>query len=250
MKKIGIYKITNPKGAVYIGQSIDIDRRFRHYKKAQNCNEQPKLYNSFLKYGTCNHTFEIIEECIIEILNERERYWQDFYNATNRDKGLNCKLTETSDFNGKLSAETCEKISIALMGRTPWNKGGKLTAEHIEKSAKARRGIKRPLHSEKMKGRKMTEEQKNKCSESKKGEKNPMKNKEFSAKMANTLKEKYKNGYINPRSKKVLNTITNITYDNCRLAFESQNQIKSMSTFKSKLNGQNKKNNIPFVYIG
>ena len=28
----GIYKITNPKGKVYIGQSIDIYKRFKSYK--------------------------------------------------------------------------------------------------------------------------------------------------------------------------------------------------------------------------
>ncbi len=30
---IGIYKITNPEGKIYIGQSIDIDRRFKEYKR-------------------------------------------------------------------------------------------------------------------------------------------------------------------------------------------------------------------------
>jgi len=58
---IGIYKITNPKGKIYIGQSINIKRRFNEYKRL-NCSQQPKIYNSLLKYGSDNHKFEIIEE--------------------------------------------------------------------------------------------------------------------------------------------------------------------------------------------
>jgi predicted GIY-YIG superfamily endonuclease len=30
---IGIYKITNPEKEVYIGQSTDIEKRFKTYKK-------------------------------------------------------------------------------------------------------------------------------------------------------------------------------------------------------------------------
>ena len=47
---IGIYKIINPKGKIYIGQSIDIDRRFNEYKKLQ-CNQSKKIYYSLKKYG-------------------------------------------------------------------------------------------------------------------------------------------------------------------------------------------------------
>ena len=58
----GIYKITSPSGKVYIGQSIDIERRFRHYKRMV-CKDQVKVYNSFLKYGVDAHIFEILELC-------------------------------------------------------------------------------------------------------------------------------------------------------------------------------------------
>ena len=136
-KTIGIYKITSPKGRIYIGQSVDIEKRFNDYKKL-NCIQQVKLYRSFLKYGYENHVFEIITTCKIEQLNDLERYFQDVYNAISQKHGLNCKLTKTKDRNGKLSndtknkiglsnkkvvrkphsAETKLKISIALKGRT------------------------------------------------------------------------------------------------------------------------------------
>jgi len=33
------------------------------------------------KFGVENFTFEVIEECPQEKLNQREDYWQNFYNA-------------------------------------------------------------------------------------------------------------------------------------------------------------------------
>ena len=47
---IGIYKIISPSGKIYIGQSRNIDKRFQQYKRL-NCAKQPRLYNSFIKYG-------------------------------------------------------------------------------------------------------------------------------------------------------------------------------------------------------
>ena len=105
---IGIYKITNPNGKIYIGQSVDIKRRFKDYKKSLK-KQQIKLYNSINKYGYENHIFEVVEECEIGQLNERERYWQDFHNVLS-DNGLNCRLTKTSDKSGNLSKETIEKL--------------------------------------------------------------------------------------------------------------------------------------------
>lgn len=85
----GIYKITSITNKIYVGQSIDIERRKNAYRLLC-CKDQPALYNSLLKHGFENHTFEVIEECSIELLNERERHYQELYNSVNN--GLNCKL--------------------------------------------------------------------------------------------------------------------------------------------------------------
>ena len=103
---IGIYKITSPTNRIYIGQSTDIEKRFKKYKN--NCNGQKLIIRSFKKYGVKNHIFEKIEECSIEQLNERERYWQDHYDVLNG--GLNCVLTKTDDKSGNISEATRQKM--------------------------------------------------------------------------------------------------------------------------------------------
>jgi len=105
---IGIYKITNPKGRVYIGQSINVERRKYSYQSC-NCKKQIRLYNSILKYGWINHKFEILCECEISELNEKERYYQDLY-LTIGANGLNCVLTKTDDRSGYFSGETKLKV--------------------------------------------------------------------------------------------------------------------------------------------
>lgn len=60
-KIVGIYKIVSPSGKVYIGQSGDIDKRFKTYSNLQ-CKGQTLLYKSFIKYGVENHQFEIIHK--------------------------------------------------------------------------------------------------------------------------------------------------------------------------------------------
>ena len=80
----GIYKITNPKGKIYIGQSINIERRFQDYKNLR-CREQRLIFESLAKYGWVNHKFEILEEC--KNLNEREQYWINKFKSST--KGLN-----------------------------------------------------------------------------------------------------------------------------------------------------------------
>jgi hypothetical protein len=87
---IGIYKITNPKGKVYIGKSKDIEKRFKSYYKIWHCSQQIKLFNSLKKYLPENHTFEIIEECDIKQLNKREIYYINSFNSLN--SGLNLTI--------------------------------------------------------------------------------------------------------------------------------------------------------------
>lgn len=112
---VGIYKITNPKGRVYIGQSVDIERRKSSYS-AGKCKGQPRLYSSLMKYGFDNHLFEVLEECEETCLNTRERYYQDLYEVTGT-KGLNCKLQSTQELPQRLSEEVIDKIRFKLKGR-------------------------------------------------------------------------------------------------------------------------------------
>lgn len=107
---VGIYKITSPSGKIYIGQSVDIRRRLKEYKKLKSY-KQPKLHRSFLKYGFDSHIVEIVEKCLIEELNDRERYYQDLFDCLH--SGLNCYPTQSTDKSGKHSEETKKKLSIA-----------------------------------------------------------------------------------------------------------------------------------------
>lgn len=81
-----IYKITNLiNGKVYIGQSVDPKRRFQEHKSGYG---NIPLYNSIKKYGVENFSFEVIEKDI-ENYDEREIFWIDFYQSTDRDFGYN-----------------------------------------------------------------------------------------------------------------------------------------------------------------
>jgi group I intron endonuclease len=111
----GIYKITSPTNRVYIGQSVNINKRWCNYK-GLHCKDQSKLYNSFKKYGFNNHTFEVIEECIFEMLNIKERYWQEYYDVIGPN-GLNCKYVKTDEKYGLFSDEVKRKISKANKGK-------------------------------------------------------------------------------------------------------------------------------------
>jgi group I intron endonuclease len=155
----GIYKITSPSNKVYIGQSINVESRFKSYKNLSNCSNQIKLINSLKKYGPENHSFEILEECRFELLNERERYWQEYYNSCG-DSGLNLILTGTSQKKSLHSEESKNKIKEARkkqkikhseetkikIGKS--NKGKKLSEEHI----KILKQSKSEEHKQKMRG--------------------------------------------------------------------------------------------------
>jgi group I intron endonuclease len=88
---IGIYKITNPVGQIYIGQSKNIEQRFKSHKLVP-LSTGAKLKESFLKYGVDNHVFEVIEYCDLNDLNFKENYWQVKLN-TIKD-GLNMLVTK------------------------------------------------------------------------------------------------------------------------------------------------------------
>ena len=183
---IGIYKITNPKQKVYIGQSINIEKRFRSYTNL-NCKSQIKLYNSFIKYGVNNHIFEIIEECLFEELNNKERYYQDFYNTADKN-GLNCFYTETNEKPRKISEETLRKMSESKLG----NKAPFYNKKHSILT-------------------------KIKMSENQKGENNSFYNKKHSKISKENITKNHR------KIKKVVNILTNKVYDSIKEASKAEN---------------------------
>ena len=116
---IGIYKITSPTKKVYIGQSINIEKRIIRYRNL-HCKSQPKIYNSIKKYGWDKHIFEILLECEIHELNDKERYFQDLFNTV--ENGMNCTLTMQNSKSGIQSKSTIEKRRIGMLGKHNGNK--------------------------------------------------------------------------------------------------------------------------------
>lgn len=79
---IGIYMIENLiNHHKYIGQSKNIERRWKEHKNLSKKNSNTHLYNALKKYGLDNFKFSIIEECTIDNLNEKEIYWIKFFNT-------------------------------------------------------------------------------------------------------------------------------------------------------------------------
>lgn len=145
MDKTGIYKITNPESKVYIGQSVNIRKRHNNYRIGNSIG--PKLLKSFNTFGFLNHKIEIIEECTLDILDERERFWKE-------------------DFINKYGWEN------ALFYRLKDRKGGKHKPETIEKMRKSHLGKKYSEESKQKMKKPKTQEHKNNISNGKKGKEN------------------------------------------------------------------------------
>ena len=85
---IGIYKITNVKNnKIYIGQSSDIYRRFQEHQTKGKSSRIP-VDVAIQKYDKDSFTYEILEECNIAELNEKETFWIKKLNAI--ENGYNC----------------------------------------------------------------------------------------------------------------------------------------------------------------
>ena len=84
-EKTGIYKLTNLNdGKTYIGQAVKIGARWKeHVKKGIGADtpNRNKLYPAMLKDGVENFTFEVLEECPIEDLDIKEKFWIEYFQA-------------------------------------------------------------------------------------------------------------------------------------------------------------------------
>lgn len=104
----GIYKITCvPTGTSYIGQSVAIKRRWATHQRelASGKHYNQHLQRAYDKYGKENFTYEILEQCSKDKLNEREEFYikmfDTYQNGFNQDLG-GCNITgEANPMYGK-----------------------------------------------------------------------------------------------------------------------------------------------------
>lgn len=109
----GIYMIKNLiNGRIYIGQSRHISERIKTHKKdlRNGYHHNEHLQNAYNKYGLDNFSFELVESCSIEDLDERERFWIEYYGSF--ESGYN--LTSGGESNKIISEESRKKNSEAV----------------------------------------------------------------------------------------------------------------------------------------
>ena len=113
-----IYKIISPNKKIYIGQTLNWQKRKSDYRY-KKFELQTKLWNNCSFYDwNPEDTFEVIEECFCgfekENLNEREKYWIKFYDSFKN--GLNCNEGGHGNLGHKFSVESLKKMSDAKKG--------------------------------------------------------------------------------------------------------------------------------------
>ena len=92
----GVYKITNIlTNECYIGQAVDVAKRWAEHAKCGLGIDTPagnKLYAAMKEYGLWSFSWELLEECPKNQLNEKEAFYISMYQAVlygyNSSKGL------------------------------------------------------------------------------------------------------------------------------------------------------------------
>lgn len=136
-KKIGIYQIKNlANNKTYIGQSVDIEQRWRCHKSDLNNNQHGNehLQRSWNKYSCEMFEFSILEECDISKLDELENKYIILYNTTDSNFGYNIEIG--GNLGKRISEETRRKISenhADISGEKNPFYGKKHTQESINK---------------------------------------------------------------------------------------------------------------------
>lgn len=112
--KIGIYVITNTlNNKEYVGSSKNLQQRKQsHFSKLKRgVHENFKLQNSFNKYGKDFFKFNILEECPLEVLLERELFY-----LISKDPFFNiCKIPNGTT--GYKHTEECKKHMSSLKSK-------------------------------------------------------------------------------------------------------------------------------------
>jgi len=164
----GIYLIKNiENNKVYIGASKNMVFRIIQHRSDLKCNRHRRknLQEDYNKHGFMAFEYLILEDCDEWLLDEREKYWIEHYDAVNKgynlaNGGHNGFGKDNYMFGKTHTDEFKKKMSERLQGHTI-NLGKKWTEEHKQKIADNN-----PRY---WKDKNFSDEHKQKLSEKKKG---------------------------------------------------------------------------------
>lgn len=140
MKICGIYKITNPTGKIYIGQSSDCNVRERIYRNYKG-NDTSLIGYSIRKYGWDQHKFEVIHKCNLEELDTWEIHFITLYDTLLTRHGLNLKPGGSIGAGYKFTDEQRKQRSQQLRGENNPMYGKHNSPEAIEKIRAKTKGV-------------------------------------------------------------------------------------------------------------
>ena len=120
----GIYKITNlANGKCYVGQSINIIRRWNDHKRVafdnSNKNYEYPLYRAIREYGINNFEFSILEECTPEELDDKEVYYISLYDSYSNGYNQTSGGQSNFSFAWKLTEDEVFEI-YDLLANSDW----------------------------------------------------------------------------------------------------------------------------------
>jgi group I intron endonuclease len=124
MKTGRIYVITNlVNGKYYVGQTTASNPLYRFRDHIRGSNANNLLSRAIAKYGQRAFIFEIVAEASdLSTLNTLERLWITLTGANRPGVGYNLS---DGGLNYTRTEETRAKMSAAMKGHIPWNKGTK-----------------------------------------------------------------------------------------------------------------------------
>ena len=143
---MGIYKIENLiNGKVYVGSSVDVEkRRYHHfYEMKKGIHKNEYLQRVFDKYGESIFEFFVLEEVgNTDILLEREDFWINSFRANDREFGYNIRKFAENNLGFRHSEESKRKMSESQKGEKSVWWGRTHTEETKLKIGDAQRGEK------------------------------------------------------------------------------------------------------------